>query len=67
MALSDQVKLPALHSFHEDIYKRGFKLECGYGHYKLLMAKFDIVVEVFLSLDKVFQVRVAERQRFQGC
>jgi hypothetical protein len=35
---------------------RGFTMDCGYNHYKRLMAEFNVVVDVFLSLDKVFQV-----------
>ena len=33
-------------------------MDCGYKHYKRLMAEFGTVVEVFLGLDKEFQVCV---------
>ncbi len=31
-------------------------MDCGYKHYKRLMAEFGTVVDVFLGLDKTFQV-----------
>ncbi|GFH30941.1 uncharacterized protein HaLaN_29879, partial [Haematococcus lacustris] len=66
MALPDSVKLPALLSFHKDIYERGFTLPCGYNHYKRLMAQFGTVVDVFLSLDPAFQLVIANITRRMG-
>jgi hypothetical protein len=31
-------------------------MDCGYNHCKHLMANFGVVVDVFLSLDPIFQV-----------
>jgi len=60
MALSNDVKLPALLSFHEKIYERGFSMNCGYGHYVRLMEQFGTVVDVFLGLDPGFQEVIAD-------
>ncbi|KAG1666441.1 hypothetical protein FOA52_015111 [Chlamydomonas sp. UWO 241] len=66
MALDDAVKLPSLLSFHQDIYKRGFTMDCGYKHYKRLMNQFDIVVDVFLVLEAPFQDVIADITRRMG-
>lgn len=45
---------------------RKFRLECGTGHYKNLMAQFNIVVEVFLGLDEQYQDVIADITRRMG-
>jgi len=66
MALSDDIKLPMLHAFHEKIYERNFHMECGYKHYKRLMKQFGTVVDVFLSLDEGFQKVIADITKRMG-
>eukprot|EP00878_Enallax_costatus_P022101 GHUV01023436.1.p1 GENE.GHUV01023436.1~~GHUV01023436.1.p1 ORF type:complete len:325 (+),score=79.94 GHUV01023436.1:206-1180(+) len=66
MAIPDGVKLPALYSFHEKIYERGFHMKCGAGEYVRLMAEFGTVVDVFLSLDKHFQEVIADITQKMG-
>jgi phytoene/squalene synthetase len=46
--------------------RRGFTMSCGYGHYKPLMAQFDVVVDVFLSLDDVYRRVIADITRRMG-
>lgn len=52
------VSLPALF--------RKFKMSCGVGHYKQLMAQFGTVVEVFLSLEESYQEVIADITRRMG-
>jgi len=66
MAIHPDKKIPDLLQFHEYIYRRGFKMDCGYGHYVRLMQKFDIVVDVFLSLEPGFQQVIADITRRMG-
>eukprot|EP00775_Hariotina_reticulata_P011371 gene11371-11520_t len=66
MAIPERIKIPALLSFHEKIYEKGFTMECGYGHYVRLMAQFDQVVDVFLSLQPHFQQVIADITRRMG-
>ena len=66
MAVPDAVKIPALLSFHDKIYQRGFTMPCGYGHYVRLMREFDTVVDVFLSLEPRFQRVIADITRRMG-
>jgi len=63
MSIPDKTKIPELRAFYKNIYKRDFCAECGpatKGHYKELMAKFPLVVEAFLNLDKPYQDAIAE-------
>ena len=66
MALDDAIKVPELLAFHKNIYKKNFTVDCGYNHYKRLMAQFGTVVEVFLSLEKGFQKIIADITRRMG-
>lgn len=66
MAIPVDVKVPALLSFHRDMYKRGFTFKCGYGEYIRLMDRFDIVVNVFLSLEEPMQKVIADITRRMG-
>lgn len=66
MAIPEAKKVPDLLKFHEHIYRRGFTMDCGYGHYVRLMRRFDIVVDVFLSLDPGFQQVIADITRRMG-
>mmetsp|Transcript_38362 Transcript_38362/g.85410 ORF Transcript_38362/g.85410 Transcript_38362/m.85410 type:complete len:165 (+) Transcript_38362:47-541(+) len=66
MAIPNDIKLPALLSFHEKIYERGFTMDCGYDHYKRLMEHFGIVVNVFLGLDEQFQLVIADITKRMG-
>jgi hypothetical protein len=45
---------------------RKFTMSCGYGHYKNLMAQFNVVVEVFLTLDEQYQDVIADITRRMG-
>jgi hypothetical protein len=45
---------------------RKFKMSCGTGHYKGLMAQFGTVVEVFLSLEETYQEVIADITRRMG-
>ncbi|GIL43026.1 hypothetical protein Vafri_829 [Volvox africanus] len=67
MALEVGFKVGQLKLFHENIYKKGFTISCGYNHYKKLMAKFNVVVDVFLKLEDVFQKVIADITRRMGC
>ncbi|GIL72940.1 hypothetical protein Vretimale_4591 [Volvox reticuliferus] len=67
MALDVSFKVDQLRSFHEKIYNKGFTMSCGYNHYKRLMAKFNIVVDVFLKLEDVYQKVIADITRRMGC
>ncbi|KAG2450142.1 hypothetical protein HYH02_000245 [Chlamydomonas schloesseri] len=66
MALDVDFKLPELRRFHERIYDRGFTMECGYNHYKRLMAQFGVVVNVFLALPPPHQAVIADITRRMG-
>ncbi|GLC35682.1 hypothetical protein PLESTB_000483400 [Pleodorina starrii] len=66
MALDISFKVPQLKAFHERIYQRGFTMACGTKHYKRLMAQFDIVVNVFLSLEPAHQKVIADITRRMG-
>ncbi|GAX82208.1 hypothetical protein CEUSTIGMA_g9636.t1 [Chlamydomonas eustigma] len=66
MALDNDIKLPMLLVFHEKIYQKDFSMECGYKHYKKLMKEFGKVINVFLSLDKVFQIVIADITKKMG-
>ena len=55
MALDDDIKIPLLRCFHEKSRDRTWKMSCGTGHYALLMEKYPLVTEVFLSLDFEYQ------------
>ena len=59
MALDDKVKVPLLRCFHEKSRDRSWNMSCGYGHYVALMENYQLVTDVFLSLDYEFQ-RVIE-------
>jgi farnesyl-diphosphate farnesyltransferase len=41
-------------------------MNCGYGHYKGLMAQFNTVVEVFLQLDEQYQDVIADITKRMG-
>lgn len=41
-------------------------MHCGTGHYKNLMAQFNTVVEVFLSLDEQYQEVIADITKRMG-
>jgi hypothetical protein len=41
-------------------------MQCGTGHYKQLMAQFNIVTEVFLSLDEQYQEVIADITKRMG-
>lgn len=45
---------------------RGFTMDCGTKHYKHLMAHFNIVVDVFLRLDRPFQDAIADITKRMG-
>lgn len=45
---------------------RKFRMHCGSGHYKNLMAQFNTVVEVFLSLDEQYQEVIADITKRMG-
>jgi hypothetical protein len=46
--------------------RRGFTMDCGTKHYKHLMAHFNIVVDVFLRLDRPFQDAIADITKRMG-
>ncbi|KAG2500085.1 hypothetical protein HYH03_002362 [Edaphochlamys debaryana] len=66
MALDVAFKLDELKRFHERIYDKGFTMDCGYNHYKRLMAQFGTVVNVFLGLDPQHQQVIADITRRMG-
>jgi farnesyl-diphosphate farnesyltransferase len=41
-------------------------MQCGYGHYKPLMARFDTVVDAFLALAPAFQRVIADITQRMG-
>jgi farnesyl-diphosphate farnesyltransferase len=45
---------------------RDFSMDCGYKHYKKLMKEFGTVINVFLSLDKEFQIVIADITKKMG-
>lgn len=59
MALDDEVKVPLLRCFYEKSRDRSWSMSCGYGHYVALMENYQMVTDVFLSLDYEYQ-RVIE-------
>ncbi|KAI8477155.1 MAG: farnesyl-diphosphate farnesyltransferase [Monoraphidium minutum] len=66
MAIAPEAKIPDLLKFHEYIYRPGFSMQCGYGHYVRLMREFGTVVDVFLSLEPGFQAVIADITRRMG-
>ncbi|KAF6264647.1 farnesyl-diphosphate farnesyltransferase [Scenedesmus sp. NREL 46B-D3] len=66
MALTNDIKIPALLAFHENIYDRDFTVECGYGHYVRLMQQLGTVIDVFLGLEPRFQGVIADITQRMG-
>ncbi|PNH09521.1 Squalene synthase [Tetrabaena socialis] len=66
MALDVAFKVPELLRFHERIYDSAFCMDCGYKHYKRLMAQFGTVVRVFLGLEPGAQRVIADITRRMG-
>jgi farnesyl-diphosphate farnesyltransferase len=48
------------------VWCRKFTMQCGAGHYKQLMAQFNIVTEVFLSLEEQYQEVIADITKRMG-
>ncbi|KAL0033731.1 hypothetical protein WJX77_002894 [Trebouxia sp. C0004] len=66
MAIPAPEKLPTLISFHEKIYDRQFKSQCGYGAYVRLMNQYPRVTDVYLRLDPKYQKVIADITRRMG-
>ena len=66
MALDDDVKVPLLRSFHEKSRDRSLSMSCGYGHYVALMENYQMVSDVFLSLDYEYQLVIEDICRRMG-
>jgi farnesyl-diphosphate farnesyltransferase len=66
MALSNKVKIPLLRSFHEKCYQRGWSMECGTGHYIDLMKNYPLVIDVFVGLEREYQLVIADITKKMG-
>lgn len=66
MAISVTDKLPTLLSFHEKIYDREYKAQCGYGAYVRLMTQYPRVTDVFLRLGQKQQQVIADITKRMG-
>lgn len=66
MSIEESVKVPLLRSFHQKSRERGWTMDCGSGHYAILMKKYNLVTDVFLELDTDHQRIIEDICRRMG-
>ena len=66
MALSNDVKVPALKAFYKHCRDESFTMECGEKDYRELMAKYGHVVRAFKQLDPRYQAVIEDICRRMG-